>query len=112
VNISSVTRPAFSSQNTFISAVAQASMRSAQLRALQAVHPNIVAVLGDGHIPGISRLLQGFGLEHEVLRLSELRSEDFLKRWQDNRLRPEGGLPPGASVSFTFHLEETPPDGA
>jgi pheromone shutdown protein TraB len=80
-----------------------------QLRALQAVHPNIVVVLGDGHIPGISKLLQGFGLEHEVLRLSELRSGDFLKRWQDNRLRPEGALPPGASVSFSFHVDEAPP---
>jgi pheromone shutdown protein TraB len=88
------------------------SHMAGQLRALQAVHPNIVAVLGDGHIPGISKLLQGFGLEHEVLRLSELRSEAFLKRWQDNRLRPEGALPPGASVSFSFHVDETPPPGA
>jgi len=80
-----------------------------QLRALQGVHPDIVAVMGDGHIPGISRLLRGYGLDHEVIRLSELRSEDFLKKWQDNRLRPEGDLPQGASVSFAFHVDEAPP---
>jgi len=76
-----------------------------QLRRLHAVHPKIVAVLGDGHIQGISSRLKGMALEHEVLRLSDLRSDDFLKRWQDNRLVPDSGLPAGASLSFSFNVE-------
>jgi pheromone shutdown protein TraB len=80
-----------------------------QLKLLHDIHPNIVAVLGDGHIQGISRLLGEMSLEHEVLRLSEIRSEEFVKRWQDNRLRPDSELPPGASMSFTFQVDDRPP---
>jgi pheromone shutdown protein TraB len=77
-----------------------------QLRRLQAVHPNIVAVLGDGHMQGISLRLKDMAIEHEVVRLSELRSDEFIKRWQDNKLRPDSELPSGASLSFSFHVEE------
>jgi hypothetical protein len=44
-------------------------------------------------------------VDHEVLRLSDVRSEDFMNTWRDNQLREEGGLPPGASVSFSFTHE-------
>jgi pheromone shutdown protein TraB len=77
-----------------------------QLRRLCEQHKAIVAVLGDGHIQGISRRLQDRTVEHEVLRLSELRSDEFMRRWQGDRLPPQGELPVGASVSFTFHVEE------
>ncbi len=67
---------------------------------------NIVAILGDGHINGISRRLQELEVEHEVLRLSDLRSEGFLRKWEDNKLRLQEDLPPGASVSFSFQVED------
>lgn len=77
-----------------------------QIRRLGELHPNLVAVLGDGHILGISQRLTDMDIEHEVLRLSELRSKGFLERWKDNQLRQGEDLPPGATMSFTFQVEE------
>ena len=39
-------------------------------------YENIIAVLGDGHIPGISSLLKDKKIEFEVIRLSELRKQN------------------------------------
>ena len=44
------------------------------LAAASEQHEKVVAVLGDGHIPGISRLLENKELDFETIRLSELRN--------------------------------------
>jgi len=36
-------------------------------------HQNIVACIGDGHIPGISKLLSSDNIEYDTIRLSKLR---------------------------------------
>jgi len=36
-------------------------------------HQNIVACIGDGHIPGISKLLSSENIEYDTIRLSKLR---------------------------------------
>ena len=36
-------------------------------------HENIVACIGDGHIPGISKLLSSDNIEYDTIRLSKLR---------------------------------------
>jgi pheromone shutdown protein TraB len=47
-----------------------------QLTAANEQHEKIVAVIGDGHIPGISELLTKKEIEFETIRLSELRSQE------------------------------------
>lgn len=39
-------------------------------------YENVIAVMGDGHIPGISKLLQSKKIEFETIRLSELRNKE------------------------------------
>ena len=36
-------------------------------------HENIIACIGDGHIPGISKLLSSHNIEYDTIRLSKLR---------------------------------------
>lgn len=65
-----------------------------ELRALAARHARLVAVVGDGHVPGLLRLLSD--LKPSVVRLPELRarSADAALRWTS---------PPGAGqVGFSF----------
>jgi len=46
-----------------------------QLSAASQQHEKIIAVIGDGHVPGISKLLEQKELAFESIRLSELRSQ-------------------------------------
>jgi pheromone shutdown protein TraB len=39
-------------------------------------YERVIAVIGDGHIPGISDLLNGKNVEFETVRLSALRTND------------------------------------
>lgn len=47
-----------------------------QLAAANEKYERVVAVIGDGHIPGISELLTKKEIEFETIRLNELRSQD------------------------------------
>jgi len=49
-----------------------------QLVDLSKQHEKIVAVVGDGHIPGISDVLNKKNIDFETIRLSELRKEDTI----------------------------------
>ena len=40
----------------------------------------IIAVVGDGHIPGLSKLLDKKEIEYETIRLSELRNQKPVER--------------------------------
>jgi len=44
-----------------------------QLKMANEQHEKVIAVIGDGHVPGISKLLQEKELKFETLRLHELR---------------------------------------
>jgi pheromone shutdown protein TraB len=68
--------------------------------------PNVVAILGDGHIKGIAGRLATKDIEHEVLRLSDLRSEGFMRDWMEHHPELKDDLPPGASVSFSFQVDD------
>lgn len=46
-----------------------------QLSAANGQYKKIIAVMGDGHIPGISELLTKKEVEFEIIRLSDLRSQ-------------------------------------
>jgi len=46
-----------------------------QLKMATEQHEKIIAVIGDGHVPGISKILQKKELEFEAIRLSELRNQ-------------------------------------
>lgn len=46
-----------------------------QLKLARESHEKIIAVIGDGHVPGISKLLQEKDLEFETIRLSQLRNK-------------------------------------
>ena len=46
-----------------------------QLAAANEQHEKVIAVVGDGHIPGITRLLEDKELDFETIRLSELRNQ-------------------------------------
>jgi len=59
-----------------------------QLKRVGQEHENVVAIVGDGHIEGLSRLLSGE--EIEIIRLRELRSQ------------PGGN----AEVTFSFSLKQ------
>ena len=45
-----------------------------QLAVANEQHEKVIAVVGDGHIPGITRLLENKELDFETIRLSELRN--------------------------------------
>ena len=49
-----------------------------QLTAASEKYERIVAVIGDGHIPGIVKLLEKKSLSFETIRLSELRSQKIM----------------------------------
>lgn len=46
-----------------------------QLKTASEQHEKIIAVIGDGHVPGISKLLEKKELEYETIRLSQLRNQ-------------------------------------
>jgi len=46
-----------------------------QLKMATETHEKIIAVMGDGHIPGISKILKEKELEFETIRLNELRNQ-------------------------------------
>ncbi len=48
---------------------------AARVREAAQKYPNIVVVVGDGHVPGMSKLLAG--ISPEIIRLKELRAENF-----------------------------------
>jgi pheromone shutdown protein TraB len=77
-----------------------------RIKTLQTRYPNMVAVLGDGHIMWISRLLEEHKVDHEVLRLSEIREEGFIDNLRASTTRDEKGLPEGASISFSFQVDK------
>jgi len=45
-----------------------------QLKMATEQHEKVIAVIGDGHVPGISKILKKKELEFETIRLSELRN--------------------------------------
>jgi pheromone shutdown protein TraB len=56
-------------------------------------YESIVTLVGDGHIPGVSKLLTSKDIEFETIRLSELRSQ-----------KPSAS--DSATVSFTMQYKE------
>ncbi len=69
-------------------------------------HPAVLAVVGDGHVKGITHHLDQWGLEHEVIRLAEIREED-LGMDIDGKIPTERGLEDsGASVTYSYSLNE------
>jgi len=46
-----------------------------QLKMANEQHEKVIAVIGDGHVPGISKLLEGNELDFEAIRLSKLRNK-------------------------------------
>jgi pheromone shutdown protein TraB len=46
-----------------------------KLAILTEEHDKVIAVIGDGHIPGVSRLLGEKNIEFETIRLSQLRNQ-------------------------------------
>ena len=51
-----------------------------QLTAANEQYEKIIAVVGDGHIPGLSKLLEKKEIEFETIRLSELRDRKPVER--------------------------------
>jgi len=64
-----------------------------QLATANEQYEKVIAVMGDGHIPGISELLTKKEIEFETIRLSELRSQDTSKS-------------DSASASFSMEYKE------
>jgi len=62
-----------------------------QLKMATEKHEKIIAVMGDGHIPGMSDLLTKKELEFETIRLSELRNQ-----------KPKDSDPSQASFSLEY----------
>ncbi len=54
-------------------------------------HKNIVSCMGDGHIPGISKILESKDIEFETIRLSKLRN-----------MKPKEGDSTSASFSINY----------
>lgn len=46
-----------------------------QLAEINEQHERVVAVMGDGHIPGVSEMLKSKDVEFEIIRLKELRGK-------------------------------------
>ena len=65
-----------------------------QLKAANEQHEKIIAVIGDGHVPGISKLLEKKELDFEAIRLSELRNKAPAK-------------PNSSSASFSLEYKES-----
>ena len=51
------------------------SYMAQQLVDLSKENERVVAVMGDGHVPGVSELLKSKGVDFELIRLRELRSQ-------------------------------------
>jgi pheromone shutdown protein TraB len=64
-----------------------------QLLKINEDYESVVALMGDGHIPGISELLTSKEINFETIRLSELRSN-------------KQSISDSASVSFTVHYKD------
>jgi pheromone shutdown protein TraB len=69
-------------------------------------HPSVIAVVGDGHVKGITHYLDQWGLPHEIIRLSEIMDEDSLK---DPEERPPEKAPEndaGSTVTYSYSFNE------
>ena len=80
---------------------------SRQIQSRTADYADIVVVIGDGHIKGISQNLDGMGLDHEVVRLSEIRHGPAGDPPNEG---PEGGAStpsgePEVTYSFTINSQ-------
>jgi pheromone shutdown protein TraB len=83
---------------------------AAIIRELGKTHERIVVVIGDGHVKGIKKLIEGnFGERIETIRLKEIRENT----WKRNPFSPgdEGPEPPAvlpdgstAQVKFSFEV--------
>jgi len=93
---------------------------ASKLAAFNTKVTDIVAVVGDGHVIGISDRLSHLDLEHEVIRLSEIRPSD--ERTKDPQKADQGGEkrpsdtkneaedPEGTSWSHSFEIASVPKD--
>jgi pheromone shutdown protein TraB len=91
-----------------------------KLAAFNTKIPDIVAVVGDGHVLGISSRLAYLDLEHEVIRLSELRPMEARNKvlqetGQDDEDGPEDASigaedPEDTSWSHSFEIASVPRD--
>lgn len=73
---------------------------SRQIQSRTEEYADIVVVIGDGHIRGISQNLEGMGLDHEVVRLSEMRHQPPLDT--PNAGPPEGATSPSEEPDVTY----------
>lgn len=64
-----------------------------QLATASEQYEKVIAVIGDGHIPGISELLKKKEIEFEIIRLSELRKQ-------------EPSISDSATASFSMEYKE------
>jgi len=76
------------------------AMRIAQSNS---THPYVMAVVGDGHVKGITHHLESWGLPHEVIRLSEMREGA-----PPGEVAEDGGGPrdDGTTVTYTYSFNE------
>jgi len=51
-----------------------------KLKMLNEEHEKVIACIGDGHVPGISKLLTEEKIDHEMIRLRELRDRKSSKK--------------------------------
>ena len=70
-------------------------------------HGTVMAIVGDGHVMGITDHLVKWGLEHDVIRLSEIREGE------DDIETPKEGVPQatkeedtGTTVSYTYSFND------
>ena len=59
-------------------------------------YEKIIACIGDGHVPGISKILQSKDIEFETIRLSELRNQ-----------KPEKSDTDSTTGSFSINYKST-----
>lgn len=75
-------------------------------------HPQLMAVVGDGHVKGITTHLDEWGLEHEVIRLAEIREEAIEKGPEEAPQNVGGGEAEGAEedvgpeVRYSYSFNE------
>ncbi len=51
-----------------------------KLKMLNEEHEKVIACIGDGHVPGISKLLTEEKIDHEIIRLKELRESKPIEK--------------------------------
>jgi len=78
------------------------AMRIAQSNS---THPYVMAVVGDGHVKGITHHLESWGLPHEVIRLSEMR-EGSPSEHPDEGVDGEGPGEAGTTVTYTYSFNK------